>query len=172
MKTLPHLIKSLKLNYVNPNITEANFPDDGRRGKVEIIDFNREPTSEKALKEMNGKGYRPATAYELLEWAKDNWNGKDWVVALGQTWRGPGGGLRVLFLWGNAGDRGLDLGWFGPRWPRVCRFAFVRKDSRELEPRKGENLDASDKELLLKAIEGVEKAVKEFRGVFERLKNV
>ena len=129
-QTLEQLIKSLKFDYTNKDITEENFPDDGRRGKVEIIDFKREITSEEAIKEMDEKGYRPATAYELLTWAK-NWNGKDFIVELDSKWRRLHGYRCVLSLWGGAGGRSLSLHSFARKWIRHCRFAFVRKSVTE-----------------------------------------
>lgn len=126
-QTLKKLIESLKLTYVNENITAENFPDDGQRGEVEIIDFKRVITSEEAIKEMNDKGYRPATVYELLNWAKNNWGSEEWVVALGQSCQ------RVVnryipYLWSDTSERGLYLCWFGSRWYDNYRFAAVKLD--------------------------------------------
>ena len=67
-KSLKNLIELLKFDFVNDSITKENFPDDGRRGKVEIIDFEKKITSEEAIKEMDLKAYRPATAYRVIIW--------------------------------------------------------------------------------------------------------
>lgn len=153
---LQQLIKKLKFNYVNSDITEDNFPDDGQRGKVEIIDFKRTISSEEALKEMGEKGLRPATVYEMLNWAEDNWNGIDWIVALGSVWRRRDGGRHVPCLGGFGSGRDLGLGWVEGDWLGFCRFAAVRKVASELEP-----LNPSDFEARILALESFEKKVRE-----------
>ena len=141
-KSLKNLIELLKFDFVNDSITKENFPDDGRRGKVEIIDFEKKITSEEAIKEMDLKEYRPATAYELLIWAKDDWNGKDCIMALGSQWRRPDGDLDVLCLWGNAGRRELGLYWVDRGWDGRYRFAFVRKSLESLKTGELGNLES------------------------------
>lgn len=126
MNTIKQLIKSLKLNYVNSDITEENFPDDGQRGKVEILHFNEYLETDEVLKRMEEKGYRPTTLYEMLEWAKD-WNGQDWIVALGSVWRDPCGGRSCACLDGGGSERGLGLIWVDDGWDGGCRVAAVRK---------------------------------------------
>ena len=135
MKTLTKLIKDLKLDYVNSDITEKNFPPQEIQGRVEIIKLEKDITSEGVIAEMEEKGLVPANAYELLDWAKDEWNGKDWVVALVQEWQASDGHRHVVVLYEYGARRGLCLNWFGRRWYRGYRFAFVRKspDSRKLE---------------------------------------
>lgn len=129
------LIKKLKFDRVNSNITDDLFPDSGERGKDhEIFHFNKYISSEYAIEEMNKQGYRPMTAHELLEWAKDNWNGEDWVMALGSVVAVDG--LRCVACLGRLGrGRYLYLSWFGLGWYEHYRFAAVRK-SENLEPKK------------------------------------
>jgi hypothetical protein len=128
MNTLEKLIKKHKFGWVNDNITEANFPDDGRRGKdYKLFHFKKSISSERVIEEMEKEGYQPATIYELLEW-KD-WNDKDWVVTLGSTWRDSGGCFFVPFLGRSGSERYLDLRWFGSEWYVCCRFLVVRKYS-------------------------------------------
>ena len=127
-QTLKQLIKVLKLDYCNENITETNFLDDGQRGGVEILHFDSLITeTEEVITQIEEKGYRPATIYELLIWAKDNWNGKDIIVALGSVWRGLRGGRSVPYLWSGSRERILALHWFEGDWGRDYRFAAVRK---------------------------------------------
>ena len=76
---------------------------------------------------MAEANYRPATLCELLRWAKDNWNGKDWIIALGQIWLGADGSRLVAVLGLGLGRRELGLGWFGGGWGGRDRWLAVRK---------------------------------------------
>ena len=106
------LIKPLKFTYVNSNITDSNFPDDGRRGKeLKIFKFTDYWTTEQGIEKMKSEGYRPATVHELLLWLEKNWNGLDWIVALGSIYRG-----RVVCADGSTVGRDLGLGSTGGRW--------------------------------------------------------
>lgn len=80
MKTIKQLIKKHNFNWVNPNITEENFPVQERKGKVEykLFHFDCDISSEDAIKEMAREGYEPATITDLLTWGE--WNGKDNVL--------------------------------------------------------------------------------------------
>ena len=128
-KELKTLIKDLKLNYVNSDITKENFPDDGRREKVEILHYDETLTTEELLKKMEYDGYAPANLYELLEWANQDkeWNGKDFVIALGSVWRDRYGNRVAPCLLGLGSERGLDLLWTEYGWDKFFRFAAVRK---------------------------------------------
>lgn len=125
MKTLTQLIKNKKLDYANPNITIKNFPmpDSHVDVEYELVHFDRYISSEDAITELSRDGWRPATVYDLLGWP--DWNGTDWVVAIGS----------VAEVYGNRGvpylDRGgsrrrLFLGWFGSDWLASVRFLRVR----------------------------------------------
>ena len=133
MKLQP-LIKSLKLDWVNDSINDKNFPYEKTKGKVELLAFKKYISTEDALKEMDEKGFRPATIHEMLSWVKNNWNGKDWVVALGSVWQDAFGGRYVAYLCGRASERELHLYWVGGGWHGDCRFLVVRKslDTRTL----------------------------------------
>ena len=133
MKTLNNLIKACKFNYVNSDITEKHFPLKKIRGKVKIFNFDYFISSEDAIKEMEKEGYQPANAYELLEYAKNDWNENDWIVALGSTWQASPGNLAVLVLHSSSGGRELRFDCFACRWDRPCVFAGVRK-SLETQP--------------------------------------
>ena len=76
---------------------------------------------------MEKEGFRPATTRELLRWAIKNWNGKDWVVALGQTWLGSNDCRGVSALLFVGGRRQLFLYWFSSGWLDGYRFLAVRK---------------------------------------------
>ena len=126
--SLNSLIKSLNFNYVNDNITEANFPDNGERGKdFKIYEFKRVISSNDAIAKMKKDGYRPATLYEFLEWAKEDWNGKDLVVALGSAWRYPSGHVYVPYLRDWSGERHLYLSWRARGWGGGVILCAIRR---------------------------------------------
>lgn len=132
MKTKPQsldkIIEDLKFDYVNSDITPDLFPSTEIRGKVEILHPDKYLTTEKVIKLGEEKGLVPANIYELLEYAKDGWNNRDWVVALGSV--GEVSGYRhVPYLDGDGSKRNLDLLWFGDSWNALYRFAFVRNGS-------------------------------------------
>lgn len=130
MKKIKKLIKELKFDYVNPDITDKNFPDQPRKGfgPTELMKIDREMTTQEILDQMKKDGYELANSYELLEWAKSNWNGKDWVVGLGSQWIDASGCPRALGFWGHAGGRGLHLLYcsLDSSWGRHCLFARRR----------------------------------------------
>ncbi len=133
MKTLKQLIKLNKLDWANPNINNENFPYNGRLSKeIKLFHFNRIISSEDAIKEMAKEGYEPANIYELLTWAKDNWNGKDVIVALGSAWHNLNGDRNFPFLRFVGSERDLDLSWFDDGWRAHCRFAAVKKAESKL----------------------------------------
>lgn len=121
------LIATGKFDYVNDNITPENFPPQPIRGEIIIKHFDRYITSKDAIKEMEKEGLEPANIYELLTYATDGWDGKDWVVALGSSWVDSDGDRDVPCLGRWRARRRLDLGWFEGVWDRRCRFAAVRK---------------------------------------------
>jgi len=122
-KSLKKLIEAGKFDYVNPKITEENFPPQEVGTEFELVHFDRNISSEDAVKELSKDGWRPANAYDLLSW-KD-WNGKHTVVALGSVAEVPGG-RRVLCLCEGRLGRGLYLGWWDGVWSADSRFLKVR----------------------------------------------
>ena len=123
-------IVPLKFGYVNPNITEQNFPmqqGDNDPMEYKVFHFGRSISSENVIKEMEKENYRPATLRELLRWAKDNWNGLDRVISLSQIWLDAVGSRYVAGLVLDLGKRGLDLRWFVRGWHDGHRFLAVRK---------------------------------------------
>src|SRR3990167_4342271 len=116
MKTLKQLIKQLKFNYVNDSINESNFPETTRGKVTKIFRFENSFTRDEAIKRLDEEGYRPANPYELLEWAKKNWNGKDYILALEQTYLDADGDADVIYLWCDSGCRKLGLSWASFGW--------------------------------------------------------
>lgn len=130
MKNLKKIIKEMNFDYVNNNITEDNFPAEKVRGKVEIVDIEESKTSEEVIKIMEEKGLIPANLYELLEYAKEGWNNKDYIVAFGSSWVLSDGHRDVPYLDYWIAKRRLHLAWFGNEWDGNCRFAAVKKQAK------------------------------------------
>jgi len=150
-KNLEELIDSWKFDYVNLYIDDESFPEQEiRSNDYKLFHFDKDNTSENIIEEMKKEGYLPANIYELLNWK--NWNGKDWVVALGSVGE-VSGNRHVPYLIGGVSKRYLDLGWWGYGWRSDVRFLVVRNSSLgSLETK-----DSSSDTLPL-AIETVKKA--------------
>ncbi|GEM_PF-2234937 len=128
--SLKSLISSGNFGYIDTNITEANFPDVGIKCEdAKVYHFDKYVSTDYAIQQMEEDDYRPANLRELLTWMIANWNGKDWVVALDQSWRGSVGGLCVPCLDGWFGGRSLSLFCLGHDWRGYCRFLAFRKSS-------------------------------------------
>lgn len=139
MKPKPNLQKLLttwKFSYINSDITPDNFPLTPRKhGGYKLFHFDKYISTEDATKEMEKEGYAPATLLELLQW-KD-WNGSDWVVALGSATR-IDGSLSVPSLDEFGSERGLRLDRSAVVWRAICRFLAVRTlDSHSSAPALG-----------------------------------
>ncbi len=123
---LNQLIKENKFDWVNPDITEKNFPPQKiSKGKYKLFHFGGFINSEDAKKEMEAQGYQPANIYELLSW--NEWDGKDYIVALGSVCVLPSGRRDVAVLSEGSDGRSLNLGWVGLDWGGYCRFLAVSK---------------------------------------------
>jgi len=133
VQSLSDLIAPLRLDWKNGNITEENFPvlpEDGvefSKKEFKLYDFVKTISSKNSIEAMERDGFRPATVREQLQWAKDHWNRRDWVVALGQTWLDSDGDLRVSVLLRDDGKCGLFLDLFQFGWYSSYRFLAVRK---------------------------------------------
>lgn len=128
--TLAERIATLKFSYVNSDITDKNFPDPGQvRGKLELFENKKTMTTKEIEAQMEKDGLLQANLSELLEYAKDGWDGKTWCVALGSSWVPPGSGRLVPCLDRDGGERRLYLVWGDPedRWYESYRFVAVRK---------------------------------------------
>ena len=135
--SLKSLLSSGNFDYVNQDITEVNFPDlpTGQVGvginceDAKVYHFDKNVSSDYAIQQMEKDDYRPANLRELLTWMLANWNGKDFVAALGQAWRVPGGGRCVPCLVDLGGGRDLVLFCLEGDWDGCCRFLAFRKSS-------------------------------------------
>ena len=130
--TVERLIRDGRYDWVNSDITSHNFPS-SEKGKaavdVFLVNFDRNISSEDAIREMGVQGLRPASLKELLALGVvyPNLQRENPIVALGSTWRYPGGSLNVPYLDGHVLDRYLRLGWFEGDWFPYRRVAAVRK---------------------------------------------
>jgi len=131
MTVLQCLIKAGKYDYVNPNITEKNFPVPENYvlgSDPKIFHFSRNVSSEDVVKEMDKEGYEPAMIWDLLDFGAKNpeEQRKFPIVGLGSV--GEVGGHRyVPYLDGDDSERDLDLCWWGHGWDAFYRFLGVRK---------------------------------------------
>jgi hypothetical protein len=130
--SVEQLIKAGKYDWFNDDITGRNFPS-SEKGTAQVIvylvNFDRDISSENAVKELDRQGLRPATLKELLALGATypDLQRKDLIVALGSTWRPSDGDVSVPDLDGDGSLRSLHLGWWGGGWRSHWRFAAVRK---------------------------------------------
>ena len=129
---LTDLIKSKKFDYVNSDITDTLFEKPKEVStEFDLMTIDKTTSSEDIISQMEKEGYRPANAWELLNYS---WNGEDTVVALGSVGE-VGGGRRVVCLFRDDSGRNLGLGWWGGDWGSDYRFLRVKCDkTKSLEP--------------------------------------
>ncbi len=136
VQSLAAMIADGKFRYFNPNITEANFPLAGPiAGVADMLTLTQKDlagqnmTTAQIEAAIDRKGYRPATLAEKLAYAKEKWNGRDLVVALGSSWVFPDGLRGVPCLYEDGVGRELNLHWDNPerRWDEDYLFLVVRK---------------------------------------------
>lgn len=131
-QTLEQMIAAGRYDRKNGDITAKHFPLTGT-GQVavnlELIHFNRVINTDDALKEIDARGYRPATIAELLALgaSQPELQRQFPIVALGSVWRSLDGSRDVAFLYEDASLRYLDLGWVGGGWCGSGRFLVVLK---------------------------------------------
>src|SRR3989338_6983980 len=81
-KSLAFMIRVCDFDYVNPNITEQNFPKERSDGKAnlnfELVPHNRKMSSEEVLADFQTKKLRSATLLEGLYFFKKKREGVPW----------------------------------------------------------------------------------------------
>ncbi len=145
MKTKTSLklaIKQSKFDWVDSDI-EKHFSAEDIRGDMKIFHFGKSLSSEEAIREMAKEGYLPANISELLKYAQDDWNGKDWTVALGSSAQ-VSGYRCVPCLGGCDAERRLHLRWWGGGWPGSWRLLGVRNSQNSDTPVSSSALSHSD----------------------------
>lgn len=138
-------VRAGKYDWANHDITSEHFSTE-RKGIVEVfvelIHFNRNISTDKALAELDKMGYRPAELQELLALGEKypDLQREFPIIALGSDWQNPFGGRQCACLVYHGSGRDLHLdrlvrdwervysqGWIDKRWDVDCRFAAVRK---------------------------------------------
>lgn len=105
----------------------------GMTEEVKTVHYNRLMTTQQVLDDLEAQGLRPATLEELHAFgkAKPELQRQYPIAALSSRVPGSGGGVGVPILYGGVGERGLGLGWDGPRiqWGADYRFLALPKKS-------------------------------------------
>lgn len=157
MNKLQKLIKTAKFDWTNSDITIENFPEPKEISKdYKVYNFDKIIEADEVIKEIGKDGYCAANIYELLEYAKKDWNGKDYIVALGSV-GSVDGDRNVACLYGGGSGRYLRLDGLEDSWVELWRFLAVRKVSElgNLEPKPSRELEPLELEFSVK-INGVE----------------
>lgn len=129
--TLDQMIAAGSYDWTNSDITAKRFLLSGT-GKVafepKIFHFDRDISSENAIKEMEKDGFRPAKIEELLAYGAilPDEQRKHPIIALGSV-TGIGGDRHVPYLDSDDSRRCLDLYWWSCEWLGNDRFLGVRK---------------------------------------------
>ena len=129
--SLKDMVSAGKYDEANSDINDKNFPIE-KHGHEEIesqlIHFDRNISSEDAIKELDKMDLRPANLAELLAFGAKypDEQRKFPIVALGSVWR-PVHARYVAYLWSGSGSRELGLSWFDDDWHANYRFLAVRK---------------------------------------------
>ncbi len=129
--TLDQMIAAGSYDWTNSDITAKRFLLSGT-GKVafepKIFHFDRDISSENAIKEMEKDGFRPAKIEELLAYGAilPDEQRKHPIIALGSV-TGIGGDRHVPYLDSDGSRRVLDLYWWSCEWLGNDRFLGVRK---------------------------------------------
>jgi hypothetical protein len=129
-KSLAEMVKAGKYNWVNIDITADHFPVKGS-GKTdliaEILGYGDYVSSEEIIKDMDRRGFRPATIAELLAFdeAYPDKQREFPIVALGSVWQNPNDLVFVVYLLEQNSRRSLAL-WCG-LWYDYHRFLAFRK---------------------------------------------
>lgn len=132
-QSLSQMIVAGHYDGTNDSITAERFPITGE-GIVEYearyFHFDRNISSENAIKEMEEAGWQPAKIEHLLAHgaANPDEQQKHPIVALGSV-AAVDGNRDVPCLDRSGSERYLDLDWFGSDWSPDYRFLAVRKVS-------------------------------------------
>ena len=98
---------------------------------VEWFEFDHDPTTEEVRARCEESGYGYPTIEDGLRFQEDHPDDqreRPHVVIPENPWCGADGYPRALYLWGNDGERGLDLDYcsLDDGWIRPCVFARRR----------------------------------------------
>ena len=132
------LEEKVKTGFINvePAITSQKFtaaiPDASPlHDEAVLVNFGAYLFSEAVIGSLEQLNLRAGLPTELVDVSTSNANSKDLgaslpLIALGDSWEGPLGNLLVVFLVGDARDRGLSLHWRGGGWNEDYWFLAFR----------------------------------------------
>lgn len=126
------LVRQGNYDWVNDWITDKRFPIKKHvpvSRTIELVEFDRDPTSEEVLAEFARRGLERPTYEDALYFGIQHpeEQRRRPIGFLHEPVRNPLGDRIVLVLGGLADGRHLHLYWFGLRWHRDYAFAGVRK---------------------------------------------
>lgn len=131
-RTADEVITAGNYDWKNDLVNGKNFPmrpmPEGPR-EIVYLEFNHDLGSEEVLTEAQRQGLERPLYEDTLFFGEQHpeEQRKGPIVFLHEPWQDPIGNLLVLVLSCNDRGRNPHLGYFGSRWDRRCRFAFVRK---------------------------------------------
>jgi hypothetical protein len=131
-ESLAQMITVGNYDWVNPNISEKNFPVKGKgqvEFNVELVHYGKSMNSDNIVQDMASRGLRPATLLELLAFgtAYPDKQREFPIVAFGSVRLRWNGQEYVACLNGDGSKRGLRLRFWGGDWDDDYRFLAVRK---------------------------------------------
>ncbi len=131
---LEHMISAGRYDWTNGDITVEHFPLTGS-GQIdinlELLRCNQAIRTEDVLREIDVRGYRPATITELLAFGADEQTEalqrQYIIIAPGSVWQSLDGRQYVPGLTSLASKRCLYLDWLGSAWLEKSLVLAVRK---------------------------------------------
>jgi hypothetical protein len=128
-------IRSGHYDYVNPYITENNFPTIQQGVKevaVQLVHFSKIKmmSTDQVLIELDKMNLRPANIQELLSLGEKHPNlQREYpIIALGSVCRSFDGHLTCPILGSDSsGCRRISFDWVEDGWGGICRFAAVSR---------------------------------------------
>jgi len=131
-RTTEEIIAAGKYDWKSSRVNGKNFPmrriPEGPR-EIVLLEFDRKPANDEVLVKARRQGLeRPRYEDALLfgeQYPEEQ--RKASIVFLHEPWKCFFCEQHVLVLNCDNGRRGLCMRYFGYRWGRRCRFAFVRK---------------------------------------------
>lgn len=129
VRTLADMLAAGKYSYLNPNITEKNFPVNPALYTIEgskLYHFNKRMKTAQVFVAIRADGYEPDGLEKLLAYGAEHpeEQRKYPIIGLGSSWVDPGGDRNVPYLGESDRERYMDLDWDGPggEWDEHCRF--------------------------------------------------
>ena len=131
---LTELLKQFKFDYINSDITNEKFTleSDGLE-PTELVHFDKNMSTDEILKDLDSRGLVPARIEHLIQYAIQNSEYTEFIVALGSSCVFSNGRRCSPYMYQYGRERDLDLGWVGDGWGGGCRFLALKQD-KALEP--------------------------------------